>query len=141
MKLSSVQEFLDALVQVRDVVGQRAFVVDSGFPPSQELIEKLSALIREWLPKDRQFAEVLAETNLLLASDLDTPLAAGFAHQCQAYVLMNMRKGAEAQPFFEKASDLFAAAGADREFGRTLVAQSENLMSFGIIVNFSRFWF
>ena len=131
MKLSSVQEFLDALVQVRDVVGQRAFVVDSGFSPSQELIEKLSALIREWLPKDRQFAEVLAETNLLLASDLDTPLAAGFAHQCQAYVLMNMRKGAEAQPFFEKASDLFAEAGADREFGCTLVAQSENLMSLG----------
>ena len=131
MKLSSVQEFLDALVQVRDVVGQRAFVVDSGFSPSQELIEKLSALIREWLPKDRQFAEVLAETNLLLASDLDTPLAAGFANQCQAYVLMNMRKGAEAQPFFEKASDLFAEAGADREFGRTLVAQSENLMSLG----------
>ncbi len=61
MKLSSVQEFLDALVQVRDVVGQSAFVADSGFPPSQELIEELSALIREWLPKDRQFAEVLAE--------------------------------------------------------------------------------
>jgi len=131
VKPSSVQEFLDALVQVRDVVGQRAFIVDSGFPPSQELIVELSALIREWLPKDRQFAEVLAETNLLLASELGTPLAAAFAHQCQAYVFMNMRKGAEAQPFFEKASDLFAEAGADREFGRTLVAQSENLMSLG----------
>ena len=131
MKPSSVQEFLDALIQVRDVVEQRAFVADSGFPACQELIEDLSSLIREWLPKDHQLAEVLAQTNLFLASELGTPLAAGFAHQCQAYVFMNMRQGVEAQPFFEKASDLFAEAGAHREFGRSLVAQSENLMSLG----------
>ncbi len=131
MKPSSVQEFLDALAQVRDVVGQRAFVADSGFPPSQELIEEFSARIREWLPKDRQLAEALAETNLLLASELGTPLAAGFANQCQAHVFMNMRKAADAQPFYEKARALFTKAGADRELGRTLVSQSENLMSLG----------
>ena len=131
MKPSSVQEFLDALVQIRDVGGQRAFVADSGFPASDPLIEELSARIREWLPKDPELAEVLGATNLLLATQLGTPLAAGFANQCQAYVLMNMRKSVEAQPFFENACNLFAEAGADREVGRTLVAQSENLMSIG----------
>ncbi len=131
MKPSSVQEFLDDLVQVRDVVGQGAFVADAEFPASQELIEALSILIRERLPKDPQLAEVLAETNFRLATELGTPLAAGFAHQCKAYVFMNMMKGVEAEPFFEKASHLFAEAGANTALGRTLVTQSENLMSLG----------
>lgn len=131
MKPLPLEEFLQALLQVRDARGQRAFVLDSSVPLSETLTEKLSALIREILPKDPQLAESLSETNLYLADRLGTPLSAAYAHQCQGYVFMNMRQAAQAQPFLEKAGDLFAALGEDRELGRTLVSQSENLMSLG----------
>ena len=131
MKPSPVHEFLDALLQVRDVAGQRAFVSENDFPASQELIEELSVRIREWLPKDRELVEALTETNFLLASQVGTPLASAFANQCKAYVFMNMRKGAEAQLFYEKAAKLFGEAGADRELGRNLLVQTENLTALG----------
>ena len=127
MKPTSVREFLDALVQVRDAVGQVAFISDSGFPPSQELVEELTDRIRELLPKDPPLAEALAESNLELASRLDTPLAWGLAYQCKAYVFTNLKKAAEAQPYYEKAGRAFTEAGAMRELGRMLCAESYNL--------------
>ena len=127
MKPTSVHEFLDALVQFRDAVGQVAFISDSGFPPSQELVDELTDRIRELLPKDPPLAEALAESNLELASRLDTPLAWGLAYQCKAYVFTNLKKAAEAQPYYEKAGRAFTEAGAMRELGRMLCAESYNL--------------
>lgn len=127
MKPSSVREFLDALIQIRDSEGQLAFAAQSGFPPSDELIESLSDRIREYLPKDRELAEALTATNLALAAEVDSPGSLGFANLCQAYVFMNMKKCADAQPFYEKAAELFAEAGSDRDLGRMLCAEAENL--------------
>ena len=131
MNPSSVAEFLDALVQVRDTAGQRAVVSQSSFPLSQELIEALSARIREWLPRDAELAEALTETNLFLASQLDTPLSMAFATQCRAHVLMNIRKNRDAQLLYDRAAELFIDAGAEVEFGRTLSASAENLTVLG----------
>ena len=120
----SLAEFLDALVRVRDTAGQRAFVAQSSFPLSQELIEALSIRIRDWLPRNAELAEELTETNLFLASQLDTPLSTAFATQCRAHVLMNIRKNQDAQSLYDRAAELFADAGAEVEFGRTLSASA-----------------
>ena len=127
MKPSSVHEFLDLLVQVRDMEGQRAFISESDFLPSDELVIALASRIREYLPKDPELAEVLTESNLLLASEVDTALAWGLANQCKAHAFMNVKKAIEAKPLYQKAREFFVQAGANRELGRSLWAESYNL--------------
>ena len=114
---SPAHEFVDRLVQIRDAAGQRAFISESDSPPSQELVDELTDRIRELLPKDPPLAEALAESSQELASRLDTPLAWGHAYQCRAYVFTNLKKAAEAQPYYEKAGRAFTEAGAMRELG------------------------
>ncbi len=127
MKPSSVHEFLDLLAQVRDMEGQRAFISESDFLPSDELVIALASRIREFLPKDPELAEVLTESILLLASEVDTALAWGLANQCKAHAFMNVKKAIEAKPLYQKAREFFVQAGAHRELGRSLCAESYNL--------------
>lgn len=131
MKSTPDSEFLDELVQIPDIAGQRAFVTSSPPPISQSLIEALSERIREWLPRDSELAEALTETNLFLASKLDTPLSMAFATQCRAHVLMNVRRNQDAQPLYERAAKLFSDSNAEIECGRTLSAAAENLTVLG----------
>ncbi len=124
---SPAREFVDRLVQIPDAAGQRAFISESDFPPSQALVEELTVRIRDLLPKDPPLGEALAESSMELASRLDTPLAWGHAYQCKAYAFSNLKKAAEAQPFYEEAGRAFTEAGAMRELGRMLCSQSQNL--------------
>jgi tetratricopeptide (TPR) repeat protein len=116
------------LAQIRDAARQRAFISKAPTPPTQALIESISTKIRELLPKDPDLAKTLAETNLYIASILDTPVAWAYANRCRAQVLYTMRQSAEADPYFEKAAALFEEVGLSGELGRTLVAQMDNLM-------------
>src|SRR5262249_52286956 len=70
----------------------------------------------------------LAETNLYIASILNTPLAWAFAKRSQAQVYYTMRKSVEAQQYFDKAVQLFEEGGQIGEVGRTLVGEIDNLM-------------
>ena len=128
MTLPSSEECLTALAQIRNVADQQTYITNAGFPPTQTLIESVSAKIRELLPRDPELAEVLAETNLYMASLVDTPLAWAFANRSRAQVLYTMRRSADADPFFARSVELFEKAGLPGEVGRTLVGQMDNLM-------------
>jgi CHAT domain-containing protein len=120
-------EYLAELVQIRDAALQRVFISNARVPASQALVESVCLKIRELLPKDPALAEMLAESNLYLASLIATPVAAAFATRAQAQVLYTMRKCAEARPLYDTAANLFANANLHGEVGRTLVAQIDNL--------------
>ena len=128
MTLTSPEASLGGLVQIRDASQQRAFISTGVTPPSQALLESISTKIRELLPRDPDLAKILAETNLYIASLLDTPLAWAHANRSRAQVLYTMRQSAEADLYFEKAAALFEEVGQSGELGRTLVAQMDNLM-------------
>ena len=128
MSLTSPETSLGGLVQIRDASQQRAFISNGATPPSQALLESISTKIRELLPRDPDLAQILAETNLYIASLLDTPLAWAHANRSRAQVLYTMRQSAEADLYFEKAAFLFEEVGQSGELGRTLVAQMDNLM-------------
>lgn len=128
MTVETPEEYLASLAQIRDAAQQRAFISKAPTPPNQALVESLSARIRELLPRDPELAQVLAETNLYVASLLDTPIAWAYATRARAQVLYTMRKCADAEPFYERAVDLFEKSGMIGEVGRTLVGRMENLM-------------
>ena len=128
MTVTNPEESLAGLVQIRDAAQQRAFISNTTGLPSQALVESISTKIRELLPRDPDLAQVLAETNLYVASLLNTPLAWAYANRSRAQVLYTMRKSAEADLYFEKAVELFERAQLSGEVGRTLVGQMDNLM-------------
>ena len=128
MTVTNPEDSLAGLVQIRDAAQQRAFISNAASLPSQAFVESISTKIRELLPRDPELAQVLAETNLYIASLLDQPLAWAYANRSLAQVLYTMRRSAEADAYFEKAADLFERAGLRGEVGRTLVGQMDNLM-------------
>src|SRR2546422_9876734 len=109
--LSNPEQTLAALVEFRSAAEQRAFVSSALGVPNQALIESISTKIRELLPRDPDLAQVLAETNLYVASLLDTPVAWAYANRSRAQVFYTMRKSLDADPYFEKAVRLFEEAG------------------------------
>src|SRR5262245_54770908 len=125
---SDPEKTLLALLKIRSVPEQRTFMSSTGSVPSQSLIESISTKIRELLPRDPDLAQTLAETNLYIASILDTSLAWAYANRSRAQVFYTMRKSAEPEPYFDKAVRLFDEAGLPGEVGRTLVGQMDNLM-------------
>ncbi len=128
MTVTNPEDSLARLVQIRDAAQQRAFISNAASLPTQAFVESLSTKIRELLPRDPELAQVLAETNLYIASLLDQPLAWAHANRSLAQVLYTMRKSAEADAYFEKAAELFERVGLRGEVGRTLVGQMDNLM-------------
>ncbi len=128
MTVTNPEDSLARLVQIRDAAQQRAFISNATSLPSQAFVESISTKIRELLLRDPELAQVLAETNLYIASLLDQPLAWAYANRSLAQVLYTMRRSAEADAYFEKAADLFERAGLRGEVGRTLVGQMDNLM-------------
>jgi len=118
---------INSLDQIRDVALQRAYIEKSGIQPTLELIQSIALKVRDLCPKDPGLAEILAETNLFLASTLDSPAGWAYANRSRAHVLYTMRRCLEAQPFFEKAVDLFTEAGFDADAGRTMVGEIDNL--------------
>jgi tetratricopeptide (TPR) repeat protein len=126
--VTNPEDSLARLVQIRDAAQQRAFISNVPSLPTQAFVESISSKIRELLPRDPELAQVLAETNLYIASVLDQPLAWAHANRSLAQVLYTMRRSAEADAYFEKAADLFERVGLRGEVGRTLVGQMDNLM-------------
>jgi len=126
--VTNPEEHLAALAQIRDAAQQRAFISNTRGSSSQALIEAISAKIRELLPRDPDLAQIFAETNLYIASVIDTPLAWAYANRSKGQILYTMRKSADAESFFGRAIELFEKAGLSGEVGRTLVAQIDNLM-------------
>ena len=125
---SNPEESLAAIVLIRSAAEQRAFISNTPGAPSQTLIESISSKIRELLPRDPDLAQTLAETNLYIASILNTPLAWASASRSQAQVYYTMRRSTEAAQYFEKAVQLFEEGGQVGEVGRTLVGEIDNLM-------------
>jgi len=128
LNLSNPEASLAALVRIRSAAEQRAFIANASGAPTQLLVETISARIRELLPRDPDLAQSLAETNLYIASLLDTPIAWAQANRSRAQVFYTMRKSLDAEPYFDKAVQLFEKAGLTGEVGRTLVGQMDNLM-------------
>jgi tetratricopeptide (TPR) repeat protein len=126
--VTNPEQYLTTLAQIRDAAQQRVFISNAEGLPSQQLIEALSVKIRELLPRDPDLADIFAETSLFVASLLNTPVALAYATRSRAQVLYTMRKCSEAEPFFERAVELFEQAGLTAEAGRTLVGQIDNLM-------------
>jgi CHAT domain-containing protein len=124
-------EYLSGLAQIRDAAQQRAYILSSAVVPTPALVEALSLKIRETGWKDPVLAAALAESNLYLASQIDTPAVWAYATRSRAQVLHMMRRCAEAQPHFEHAVQLFSDAGLDHEKGRTMVTVMENLAYLG----------
>ena len=106
--LSNPEDALAALTQLRSAEEQRALITDVPDTARQTLIESISTKIRELLPRDPDLAQILAETNLYVASLLDTSLAWAYANRSRAQVFYTMRKSLEAEPYFDKAVQLFA---------------------------------
>ena len=131
MTLSDPEIYLAGLAQIRDAAQQRAYISESGVTPTPALVEALSLRIRDTGWKDPVLAEALAESNLYLASQIDTPAVWAYATRSRAQVLHTMRKCAEAQPLFEQAVQLFSEAGLSPEAGRTMVTAMENLAYLG----------
>jgi CHAT domain-containing protein len=125
------EEYLAGLTQIRDAAQQRAYISRSSVAPTLAHVEALSQKIREIGWKDLALAEVLAESNRYLASQINTPAAWAYATRSTAQVLHMMRRCAEAQPLFEQAVKLFSEAGLKAEAGRTIVTVMENLMYLG----------
>jgi len=126
--LSNLDEALAALTEIRSSAEQQAFITNTPGAPSQALIESIAFKIRELLPRDPELAQVLADTNLYIASLLDTSLGWAYANRSRAQVFYTMRKSLEAEPYFDRAVQLFEEAGLAGEVGRTLVGQMDNLM-------------
>ena len=126
--LSNPEECLAALVQIRSAPDQRAFIATAAGSPTQSLIESISMKIRELFPRDPDLAHTLAETNLYVASLLETPVAWAYANRSRALVFYAMRRSLEAEPYFDKAVQLFEQAGFHGEVGRTLIGKMDNLM-------------
>jgi CHAT domain-containing protein len=124
---SDPDRYLAGLIQIRDAAQQRAYISNAEVAPTSALVEALSARIRDTAWKDLALAEALTESNLYLASLIDTPAVWGYATRSRAQVLHTMRKCAEAQPHFERAVQLFSDAGLAAEAGRTMVTEMENL--------------
>jgi CHAT domain-containing protein len=124
---STPEQYLVSLSQIRDVAQQRAFISNNPLPSPSELLDSLTNRIVELLPRDPELAEVFAETAQYIAQLLGTSLASAQAIRAKAQVLYNKKRSADAHPLFEQAVELFNSAGADREVGRTLVVQMENL--------------
>ena len=131
MTLLDPEEYLAGLTQIRDAARQRAYISSSRVAPTLAHVEALSQKIREIGWKDLALAEVLAESNRYLASQINTPAAWAYATRSTAQVLHMMRRCAEAQPLFEQAVKLFSEAGLKPEAGRTTVTVMENLMYLG----------
>ncbi len=127
MSLADPGDYLAGLVQIRDAAHQRAYISNAESAPTPALVEALSLKIRDIAWKDPALAEALTESNLYLASLIDTPSVWAFATRSKAQVLHTMRKCAEAQPHFERAVQLFSHAGLAAEAGRTMVTEMENL--------------
>ena len=125
------EDYLSGLTQIRDAAQQRAYISNSRVTPTPALVEALSIRIREIGWKDPALAAALAESNLYLASIIDTPAVWAYATRSRAQVLHMMRRCAEAQPHFEHAVQLFSEAGLVQEKGRTMVTQMENLAYLG----------
>jgi len=125
--LSNFDETIQALVQIRTIDEQRAFLADGIGAPTQPLVEALSAKIHELLPSDPNLALSLAQTNLYIASALNTPSALGYANRSCAQAFSAMKKSADAEEYFAKAVELFEKAELTDEVGRTLVWQVDNL--------------
>src|SRR5436190_15784172 len=123
VNLSNAAETLTALAKIRSAAEQQAFISNAGGMPNQQLIESISERIRELLPRDPDLAQILSETNLHIASLIDTPLAWAWANRSRAHILHTMRKSADAEPFFEKAVELFEKVGLSGEAGRTLAVE------------------
>jgi len=123
----SPEQYLASLAQIRDAALQQVYISNSGVAPSLELIETLSTKIRDLCPKDPALAEVFADTNLYLASLIDSPTGWAYAYRSRAHVLYTLRRCLEAQPFFERAVDLFLEAQLSAEAGRTMVVEMDNL--------------
>ncbi|MBI2150210.1 MAG: CHAT domain-containing protein [Acidobacteria bacterium] len=128
MTVKNPEAHLASLAQIRDAAQQRAFISNTPGSATQALIESISTKIRELLPRDPDLARVFAETSLHIASLVDTPVAWAYANRSRAQVLYTMRKSTEAEPFFDRAAQLFEKAELSGEFGRTLVGQMDNLM-------------
>jgi CHAT domain-containing protein len=126
--ISNLEDALAALTEIRTAAGQQAFISNTPGAPSQALIESIATKIRELLPRDPDLAQVLADTNLYIASLLDNPLGWAHANRSRAQVFYTMRKSLEAEPYFDQAVQLFERAGLAGEVGRTLVGQMDNLM-------------
>lgn len=122
------EECVAALEQMPDAAQQQAFLSQSGVQPSLALVEACSRRIRELCYKDPASAEILANTNLHLASLVDTPTAWALANRSRAQVLYTMRRAAAAAPYFERAVELFTEVGLELEASRTLVTQMDNLI-------------
>ena len=75
MTLTNPELHLAALAEIRDAAQQRAFISSAQGSPTQELIEAISTRIRELLPRDPDLAQIFAETNLHIASIVNTPVA------------------------------------------------------------------
>ena len=131
MTLLDPAEYLSGLAQIRDAAQQRAYILSSAVVPTPALVEALSLKIRETGWKDPVLAAALAESNLYLASQIDTPAVWAYATRSRAQVLHMMRRCAEAQPHFEHAVQLFSDAGLVQEKGRTMVTEMENLAYLG----------
>ena len=100
LNLSNPEASLAALVRIRSAAEQRAFIANASGAPTQLLVETISARIRELLPRDPDLAQSLAETNLYIASLLDTPIAWAQANRSRAQVFYTMRKSLDAEPYF-----------------------------------------
>jgi tetratricopeptide (TPR) repeat protein len=129
--LSDPENYLAGLAQIRDAAQQRVYISESSVTPTPALVEALSLRIRDTGWKDPVLASALAESNLYLASQIDTPAVWAYATRSRAQVLHTMRKCAEAQPLFEQAVQLFSEAGLAPEAGRTMVTAMENLSYLG----------
>jgi CHAT domain-containing protein len=125
------EEFLAGLAEIRDATQQRVYISNSKVTATPTLVEALSVKIRDLAWKDPSLAEALAESNLYLASQVDTPIGWAYATRSRAQVLHTMRRCAEAQPHLERAVQLFSEAGLDAEAGRTMVTEMENLAYLG----------
>jgi CHAT domain-containing protein len=122
------EEIVTTLAQRRLSAEQQTLLQTIPEGSNQALIEAICRRIRELLPRDPDLAQSLAETNLYIASLLDTPLAWAYANRSRAHVFYTMRRSLDAEPHFEKAVQLFETAGLPSEVGRTLVGQMDNLM-------------
>jgi len=126
--LSNLENLVGALAQLKTAAEQRALFASAEVEPSQPLVECISAKITELLPRDLESAKSLSETNLSLALRVNTPAAQAYADRSLGQVFHAMRKCVEAEPYFDRAVELFDQARLDAEVGRTLIAKIDNLM-------------
>ena len=98
MSQSDPGEYLAGLVQIRDAAEQRVYISNAKVAPTADLVEALSLKIRDTAWKDPALAEALTESNLYLASLIDTPLVWAPPALQEPRCWHTMRKCAKAQP-------------------------------------------